>query len=32
MEVYAESDGLAYINAGQEMAQSFVVPTENGLS
>ncbi len=28
MEFYAESDGLAYINAGQEMAQSFVVPTE----
>ena len=28
MEFYAESDGLAYINAGQEMAQSFVVPTD----
>ena len=27
MEFYAESDGLAYINAGQEMAQSFLVPT-----
>ena len=27
MEFYAESDGFAYINAGQEMAQSFVVPT-----
>ena len=28
MEFYAESDGLSYINAGQEMAQTFVVPTE----
>ena len=27
MEFYAESDGFAYIIAGQEMAQSFVVPT-----